>query len=392
MVFGSDRVQLHYVVNVMEVDLENQRVKLQTGQSQGMRKGVEFFIYPSDLTDFTQIDQRLVIVEIIELGATSSWAKITSTLSSVTIEQGFQAVLLDTRTISLYRKVRFVFQDNLPLTIDQDKAWQKFQKVLEKVGKGFVVIAEGEQAADYYIVVNADREYEIWDSGNQLLPNLYPVLRIDDSSAAEQVVQRLVHLTKYHNILQIDNNDSMSPLAGQLRVELAGMQLDYDLLVSPKPQPFHDSENTPTLNVGDWVFVRIKNNSLQVLNITVLGLQIDWSIVQVYPQDTDFWPFDPGEEKLLPLQVSLPSGCRSGTDIIKVFATVEATSFRWLELPALGQLPTRKANIQRKPINPLEEFLIALNIEEQELNKRNINPVAYPSRAWVTEQVEVNIN
>lgn len=391
VVFRMDLVQLQHAVNVTEVDLSNHRVKLQTGQTQAVYKGTQFAIYPADVMDFTQVNQRIALVEITELGATSSWASITSMLRSVPIEQGFQAVFLDIGTIRLHRTVRLVFQNILPPTIDQHEALQKIEAALTQRGGGFLVLAEDEQPADYQVTVNSEEEYEIWDSGEQPIPNLRPALQIDDSGAAFQVVQRLVHLTKYHNIQQLDNSDPMSPLAGKLMVELAGVQSDYDPVDSPKPQPLDDIGNTPTLKVGDWVFVRVRNASSQVLNITVLALQADWSIVQIYPsdQDTDFWSFDPGEEKLLPLQGSLPPGCMGATDIIKALATVGATSFRWLELPALDQLSTNHVNIQRKLTNPIEELLKVLVVEEPE--ERNLKPVSYPSRKWVAKQVKVRV-
>lgn len=391
VVFGSDHVQLQFAVNVIKVDLANQRVRLQTGQTQAVLKGTQFAIYPPGVTDFTQINQRTAIVEITELGATSSWAKITSTLRSAPIEQGSQAVFLDVGTIRLHRTVCLVSQNILPPTIDQNKALQEVEKALVRSGSGFVVLAEGYKAADYYVAVNTHGEYEIWDSGEQPIANLRPALRIDESGAAFQLVQRVIHLTKYHNIQHLDNSDSMSPLAGQMVVELLRAQPDYEPGDRPNTQPFDDLGSTPTLKVGEWVFVRVRNASSHILNITVLGLQADWSISQVYPSshDTDFWPFDPGEEKLLPLQASLPPGCTEATDIIKAFATVGSTSFRWLELPALDQPPIKSANIQRRPTSPLEELLKVLVIEEPE--KRNLNPASYPSREWVTQQVEVRI-
>ena len=50
----------------------------------------------------------------------------------------------------------------------------------------------------------------------------------------------------------------------------------------------------------------------------------------------------------------LPSGYRQGTDILKVFATREVTSYRWLELPALDQPPSPRP-VQRSPANMLEQ-------------------------------------
>ena len=85
---------------------------------------------------------------------------------------------------------------------------------------------------------------------------------------------------------------------------------------------------------GSYVALRISNNSSQVLNVTVLDFQPDWGITQTYPcaSDSYFMPIDPGKFEIIPLKVSLPDGYKEGRDVIKVFATVGPTNFRWLEL------------------------------------------------------------
>jgi hypothetical protein len=375
----------------MLADQANQRVLLNTGQAQAVHAGALFAIYPSGLTDFTQVDKRQALVELTELGATDSWAKITKQLRLDPIEQGAQAVLLDLGTLRLRRSVRLVRQERLPPTIDQDTALKHIERAVVDSGSGFVTVAAADEPADYQVAINADGAYEIWDSAGQPVANLRPALRIDDSDTATRVVQRLVHLTKYHNIQQLDNLDPLSPLARKLVVELAGVQPEYDPADPPAPQPFDAPGNTATLKVGEWAFVRIKNASLQVLNVAVLDLQPDWGITQVYPssQDTLFWPFDPGQEQLIPLRADLPSGYTEGTDIIKVFATVGAANFRWLELPALDQPPTRSASIRGGPTNPLEELLATVGTEEPKT--RHLHLATYPSREWVTVQMEVQI-
>jgi hypothetical protein len=128
-----------------------------------------------------------------------------------------------------------------------------------------------------------------------------------------------------------------------------------------------------------------------VLNITVLDLQPDWGISQVYPSGPGalFEPLDPQAELLLPLQAVLPEGHEDIIDIVKVFGTVGTTSFRWLELPPLDQPIQRKAATRGAPTDPLEQLLAA--VIEDEPRERNLNPAAYPSKGWVTAQVELNV-
>lgn len=392
VVFGSDFMQPLYAVNVIQTDLANQRILLNTGQSQALSKGTKFVIYPPGQTNFSQIDKRLALVEIVQLGATESWTRIIEKFGSTPIEEGYQAVLLDITDLCLRRKICLVYQDILPKTIDQTTALKRVEDALRQNESGFLELVQDDEPIDYEIVVNSNEEYEIWNLGRQTIPNLHPAIRCSDHDAAVRLIDRLVHLTKFHNILQLDNANSLSPLSRKLLVELAGMRRsDYDPMHPPKPIPFNDPGNTPTLKPGEWTFIRVRNNSLKVLNIAVLDLQPDWGITQIYPseQDTDFWPLDPGEEVLLPLQAHLPSGYADVKDVIKVFATVGATNFRWLELPPLDQPSARSASTFSQPQNALEELLASVAPLTQD--KRHLSTAAYLSFEWVTSQVEIHI-
>ena len=104
-----------------------------------------------------------------------------------------------------------------------------------------------------------------------------------------------------------------------------------------------------------------------------------------------FEPLDPAQEMLLPLQASLPANYVEGTDIIKVFATLGTTNFRWLEIPPLDQ-PKTKDMVTRSaaiPKDALEQLLAAVSTTKPKT--RNVEIAQYPSREWITSQVEVHI-
>ncbi len=397
-VFGSERVQPQYAVPVMKV--EKKRVLLNAGQAQGLRKGAQFAIYPHGTVDFSQVDQRLALVEITDLGAVDSWARITEQLRDAPIEQGAQAVLLEPGAVRLQRSVRLTRQaeDVVPANIDQAAALQAVEDALAASGQGWVLLAAGQKPADFQVAVNASGEYEIWDAAGAEVTNLRPVLRIDDAGAPAQVVQRLVHLTKYRNVLELRNNDTMSPLARKLKVELIGVQEEYDPVDPPEPEPFADPGQTPIIEVNQWTFLRVRNtmppgrpnDPSRILNVTVLDLSPDWGIQQIHPWGAGYFePLDPGQEIVLPLEASLPDGYSEGVDVIKVFATLGTANFRWLELPALDQ-PSRAAGERGLPQSTLEQLLAAVVAEQPSV--RNLNPAAFPSKEWVTEQVEVRIS
>ena len=401
IVFGSDHVQPAVAVNVMDINDEINEVLLSTGQSQGVKKGSQFAIYPSGVTNFSQIDKRLAIVEITKLGASDSWAKIIERSGQQGIEQGAQAVLVDLGSINLERKIVLTQQSNdiIPSSINQSEALEQIKSAITNFGKGFILLATGDsqnEKIDYQVAVNSKGEFEIWDPTSTIIQNLNPPIKISDINAAVRVIQRLVHLAKYSNVLQLDNHDSQSPLSRKLGVELLGLQSNFepgDKLEIQGLPPSLESGNVNSFKEGTYIALRLQNNSSQVLNVTVLDLQPDWGVTQAYPRSSDsyFMPIDPGKSEDIPLKVSLPQGYKGGKDIIKVFATVGPTNFRWLELPVLDQPISTKGGTRsiRGANNPLEELMAKM--AEDIPKTRNVDTVPSASYEWTTSQIELKI-
>jgi hypothetical protein len=390
-IFGCESASLQYAVDVMKVEA-NKRLLLNAGQAQGLRKGAHFAIYPYGTTDFTSIKQRLALAEIVELGATESWCKLIEIFSEEAIEQGYIALLVNPKSIKLVQKVRLFpkAESELPKEIYQIQL-QALQAISDEiaVAQGWVELASDDETANYQITLNIKGEYLLCDPSGTPIKNLRPPVKFNDTDAAITMVRRLIHLAKYHAVQQLDNYYYKSNLPGQklaFTVELAGKQIDYDPVEPPSPQPIKEPGNTPVLNVGEWIFIRIRNDSSQALNVTILAIQPDWSIEQVYPYGTgNFITFDPGQEELLPLQVNLPNGYQEAQDIIKVFATVGATDFHWLELPPLDQ-PIFSIN-HKAPQNSLEEILSAIAAEQPPM--KNVQPIRYAAAEWITEQITI---
>jgi hypothetical protein len=390
VVFGATRVQSFYAVDVMQVHAAGRRLLLNAGQAHGLRKGAQFAVYPHGATDFANIEKRQAIVEISELGATDAWARVIQRFGDEAIEGGAQAVLLGAGSIRLVRQVSLVRQAYGDPAVDQEAGLQAVERALD--GNGWLQVAGDGEEITLQVAVNEGGEYEIWDGTGQEIQNLRPALKITDPNAASGVARRLEHLAKYRAIEQLSNHDPMSPLARKLVIELVGRQAEYDPADPFEPQPFDNAGHVPTLKVGEWTGLRIKNESAQRLNVTLLDLEPGWGVRQIYPSGAGdyFVQFEPGQELVLPLQAGLPASYQQGTDTLKVFATVGTTNFRWLELPALDQPVTRSAPVRdRKPRNPLEEMLAAFTAGQPA--KRDLIPATYPSHEWITEQVQVRI-
>jgi len=413
LIFSGQSMSSQPAVIVKKVEVAKNRVLLQAGVAQGLRKGAEFAIYQLGTTDFTQTDKRVALAKVVEVRAEESLAEITKilskenstnitrtyippskagnaieqTLSEGTVEDGAPAILVSPG-VKLVRKVRLLpplENRQLPEGIDPKQALAAILAVKEKVeGHGWVEFLSFDETSDepvtYQVSVNSQGEYEILDAGGELI-RLRSPLKVGEPNAAASVVNRLVHLSKYRAILQLDNNDPISSLAGKLFVELCLAGENRGELL-----PLNAPGNVPTLDVDEYAFLRIRNESSQVLNITVLAIQPDWSISQLHPDGAAaFEPLDPGMEKLVRMQTSLPEGYLEGANILKVFATVGATNFRWLELPALDK--PRKGTQVTRANNPLEELLAAVASEQPP--NRNVSAAAYPSDKWTTEQLKL---
>ncbi|MHC0068621.1 caspase family protein [Nostoc sp. UIC 10890] len=379
LIFGSNSVASQLTVPVIKVNLAQKRVHLQVGEANGVLKDAEFAIYSLGTADIKQTDKRVALIQITELGAVDSWAEIKQLIGKNTIEnieQGATALLLHP-SIKLVRKVRLLpTKSALPelevakLTVEGN-AWIDFVSSDENRS----------EAVAYQVSVNEKGEYEILDSTGIPIANLQPVLKVSEPNAAADVVNRLVHLSKYQAVLQLDNNDPVSALAGKIKVELCKAGDNREL------KSFGEFSNIPTLNVDEFAYLKIRNDFSQALNITVLAIQPDWSIGKLHPSGADFIVLEAGHEIKPPIRfrTSLPEGYQEGVDILKVFATVAGTSFDWLKLPALGEHRTRAE--ARRPSNPLEDLMAAIS-DENPVN-RNVSPAAYPSDEWTTGQVKL---
>ena len=384
--FGNNFASSDLTVSVIQVDSENERVQLNAGQAQGLRKGAEFAIYPGT-ADLTQIDRRLALAEITRLGGGNCWATITEMFGESQIEDidsGARALLLYPNA-QLVRKVRLLQpqEKDQSSAINPQVALQAVESAMSE-GKGWVELVSGDEAVDYQVSIEAD-EYVILDSAGEPVANLRPALKVGNSNAAVSIVKRLKHLSKYRSTIDLDNHDPMSSLKGKIKVELCALPDNYEPGEKLELKPFNAAGNIPTLDVGQFACLRIRNESDLTLNITVLAIQPDWSIQKGYPTGAAFQPLDKGREILWPIQTSLPNGYQEGSDILKVFATIDGTSFDWLELPPLDQ-PIQPKNAG-KATTPLAKLLATYFATEDAPPTKNVNSAVSASHEWTTEQV-----
>src|SRR5262249_20381282 len=162
----------------------------------------------------------------------------------------------------LVRKVRIARADGKPPTA-KDAALNAVAQAM--AGAGWIEQAKAGEPADFVATLSDDgSEFRVGDRAGKPITNLRPALKADPAEAPK-LVARLVHLAKFRATEELANNDENSPLAGKLVAELVGYQDGYDTSEKPDPKPFPKG-GVPTLKDGQWTFLRIKNNSSQVLN------------------------------------------------------------------------------------------------------------------------------
>ena len=406
-VFGSDTWATPYTINLITVNLDQRKITLNAGQAQGLSKGVRFAVYPLSTTDFTDKSKQVAIAEISQRPDVS---QSVATILSVeaggmalngTLEPGAPAVMLSA-PIDLVQRVRLFDQKGegdreheLPphLVDRQTEALEKVRQAM--AGNGWVVEEQAEESALYQVAVDQQGNYEI--CRGMPMPNLRPLLAIDDPAAAKTVVDRLVHLAKYQAVQGLDNPSSK-----------LGRALEVELLTEDG-EPFLDPQ-TPMVRDGDIVTLHLTNKGTQPLKIAVLDLEPTWEISQLPlgGLESPFFPLDSGAEEDIRLRMQVPEdeAYAHTTETLKVFAIQTGLAdFRWLTLPALDEIPeplearlkdglrsqaTTRGG-EAESVNPLNALLsmIGADLDQAPQLTRAAVMVTDPKDEWVTRQIQI---
>jgi hypothetical protein len=386
VVFGSERIKPKYAISVMQVDKVQNRIALNAGESQGQKPGDLLAVYEMGSQDLESKAGRQALAEISEIvGDSDSWATITEGFGKKAIEQGAQAVVLGRTDHRLQRAVG--------LALKNASLKKALKASISKSGAGFLRLAGKDETVDFQVALDEKgKSYEIWDRKGTVIPNLSPPIRATEANAAERIAKRLVHLAKYMNVQALSNPDPA--MSQMLRVELIG---------SPSGGK---SGRTPVYRPGTKVTLKVHNtlqpnphdmnDPTRILNVTVLNLQSDWGITQIFPAGAASSDIvQPGKFIELAFETYLPEGYSEATDVMKVFATQKTTSFRWLELPALDQPSGPRAVMRGTVTDPLEQLISAFtgdaapSREEMRTRAVKLLSVSGAEKTWSVAQVEV---
>ncbi|MEG5062703.1 caspase family protein [Microcoleus sp. B3-A4] len=380
-------------VPVMKVDITKNRVQLQMGEANGLKKGAEFNIFPFGTRNFEDSEQRIATVKVVEVGASDCWAEVTQLFGFRTINHKLAEGMIEIGSPAVYlspglkqiRKVRVILPDPLPqisgvkVEMLPDILKAKKEQVEGHRWIEFCSEAEKDENVDYFVSLNSEGEYWILDANKEPVKNLLFPIKVDEAEATDRLINRLIHVARYETILELDNDDPFAAtLNSKLKVELGNSEKREFI-------PFNPGNNVPIVAEKEKFFVQIHNQSNRTLNISALLLDTDLSIVKFYPEHITSEPLDPGQSKGTSIKLELPENCQEGVYIIKVFATMDATNFQLLELPALDQ--SRKGFGNQEPQNALEQLLAA--VVDENNPQRKVTVVTDASEGWTTEKVEV---
>ena len=414
LVFGSDTWSTPFTITLIKVISETQ-VTLNAGQAQGLSKGARFSIYPYKTTDFTDRERQVAIVELTKVDAAESTARILNPEEggiavNGKVEPGAPAIMVSA-PVDLIQRVRFTDdkvegeqEHELPsnLVNRQKEALDKVRQALADKGwgdKGWIVEEKAGESALYQVAIDRAGHYEICK--NIPIPNLRPLLAMDDPTAPQRVIDRLVHLAKYQAVESLDN--SSSKLAKTLEVEI----------LTEDGQPFPDSQNL-TVRSEEIICLRLSNKGNQPLKIAVLDIEPTWEVSQIAIDgiESPFFALDQDatKEVLLRLRVPDDPAYTQTKETLKVFAVQQGLAdFRWLILPALDQpFGTKGANLEAElnkalkgevtrsmgepeGINPLNNLLqmIGANLDKVPDATRSASVVVDPKQEWVTKQIQI---
>ena len=395
LVFGSSIVSTQHTVMVIDTDASQTQVKLNAGLANGLSSGTRFAIYPLNTPDFTDKQKQLAIVEVMEVQASSSSARVLGEADGGIgvkgqIEQGAPAVILSAPA-DLVRRVRLFCQkklgnaeNDLPTQDLVDKQKVALDVVRQALAEnGWVVEVQGDEEAHYQVAIGKQGEYEICIG--MPIDNLNPPLIMNDPKAPKEVVNRLVHLAKYQSVQELDN--PASELSDYLEV----------VLLDQNKQPFPD-QSSITLKQGTVVYLRLKNTFPQALNVAVLDLEPTWEISQIPLQGIDAAFYQLGTQQTVDtkLRFKVPEGkgYEQAKEMLKLFATRGAADFRWLKLPALDQqLETKASRGTRSISSPFGKLLEAIG-GDADISPQLTRAAVYepdPNAEWVTKQIQLTI-
>jgi hypothetical protein len=225
----------------------------------------------------------------------------------------------------------------------------------------YVRIAEAGIPGDFRIRL-VENHLHLQDSTGKLLVAPYA------SSDVNGVADDLVHLSRYHNALELCNTASHSELAGAISLAVKKLAFHVDTQ-QPMTEPL-DATNGGELIVelGQPLVLEVTNHAERDLYFALFDFSYDWSVTQLYPRVRGAhealragktYVLGLSRKRTEQLVAKLPPDVTEARQVVKVIATTEDADFEILEQGALKAAYTKRSAIGKgsRPVSALSWFL-----------------------------------
>jgi hypothetical protein len=379
LVLGSARRAQAASIAVLDVD--GDRIRLAAGASASLDKGTRLAIVPREVVPELEELSRMAQAEVIRAGETESTAARiaagTGTGTGASPTPGAQALV-----VSYAPRM----QRNVRLLVDQPstEASAALAELESQIARDTtkLLAVDPTRGADYQVAIDRSPGtgapvFSILDPAGLALPFLPQEIAIADAEASRRVKDRLVHLARFTNVLNLTNGDARSTLANKIALTL---HAERDGKRDPDPLPVR-----PTLEAGTYFYIRIENRSMRPLISALFDLSSDRRI-EMFAQT---WELDPGQARDIRIKATLRPGHTAITDVLKVIATRSVVSFDWMTLPPLDSPVTRGGVTahKRSPSNPFEALMKSM--QAPPVATRVLDGA--PSRDWTEARAIVDV-
>jgi hypothetical protein len=331
--------------------------KLQAGEAHGVCEGDRFIVCTTGTAeDGSEAERGPVIAEVTNVGALLSDLKILDAESFPALS-GLTAVA---RTrLSLRR-----FPIRLELRLACSAVWKAALEERASLDVQFVDDAEPGASFSFYAAITAKNVYEIRDEWNRAIPNL-PASPYSLEENASYVLDILEHLTRFKLVQSLANTEPKNDFRQSFDVRLVNTTAGK--ITAPgclRAEPFHPGcshlECVMEAAHNDVLELQVQNNEDKLghaLHVHIYSLGSCWETENLLHANHEVVPPRHSNQSLdykqgtsgqwnKRIRMTVPEqlqerGMRQCDDTIKIFLTIQQTSFTCLELPQIGELTER---------------------------------------------------
>ncbi|KAF3315814.1 hypothetical protein TWF173_003010 [Orbilia oligospora] len=369
---SSGQRELIYMVRITNVGNKaggEPIVYMAAGSAQGIYEGTMVDVWSSSCTQFKP-SERLALLEVVAVDDIKSKAELLKWYKTSEDERQLKSGFICRPHNILQRPVYL----SPPTRATDERANDSGNELKTTLDTHSIYQLESPDTAFFHIHTH-NGNYVILGSGNQQLRNAVSPLPVDTQNSASILARRIIHLTRYYDILELQADEIgisspwISAYIEKLPFAFPKAPQFFKNLAGEVDVPFSDSYET---NVNEEILLRVTNESDENKYIVVMDLDSSWCVEQIFPQKAgvDSELLGPGETLSLPMRLFVPPNTSPGQilDTIKIIATTEPSSFRWLNLPSLDELGhkvisfvSRAASIKlrQNQIEELQELMVA---------------------------------